>query len=116
MVYEGVGGAVQATLLKHLAPGGRLLQVCPGEAFCLLTGPNKPQGCAAGTEVNSWCGYYAWLGNPLFTARPAVGRLHFGVPPRPGLSHPRHSQPAAVTPGPCMRTQPCHLQRQWKQQ
>lgn len=27
VVYEGVGGAIRATALKHLAPNGRLLQV-----------------------------------------------------------------------------------------
>lgn len=28
IVYEGVGGALRHTLLSHLAPNGRLLQVC----------------------------------------------------------------------------------------
>jgi NADPH-dependent curcumin reductase CurA len=28
VMYEGVGGGLRAALLPHLAPGGRLLQVC----------------------------------------------------------------------------------------
>jgi hypothetical protein len=37
-VYEGVGGQLQAALLPHLAPGGRLLQVGAGT-------PPRPHCC-----------------------------------------------------------------------
>jgi NAD(P)-dependent dehydrogenase (short-subunit alcohol dehydrogenase family) len=49
VVYEGVGGAVQAALLPHLAPGGRLLQVRgqQGPAVCRLPAADEPRGTGA---------------------------------------------------------------------